>query len=293
MPGAQNAGWATGRPRVGFDRPAVSAALSTLESVNPLSFCTVRIEFADDDTDFRTVGTGFFVEVGEAIWLVTAGHNVTGRHADSGDPVSPWDYGLVPQRAEIAFLFAHSLGGNRLIRTEERSLALFDDDGSSAWRYHPDGLRHDVVAIRVEGLPADTMNRPVNDPTIDVLRDFPVDAGEDAFILGYPLVGERRLPLWKRATVATELSIDRTFFHVDSATRPGLSGGPVFARHSGYLGDSVDPDRSGWGVFYRFVGVYSGRVLHSDAEFQAQVGRVFKSETIDAVITNGPYWEPS
>jgi hypothetical protein len=261
--------------------------------VNPLSFCSVRIEFIGSDTDARTTGTGFFVAKDEETWLVTAGHNVTGRHADSGDPLEPWDYGLVPQRAEIAFLFADSVGGERLIRTEPRGLALFDADGCSAWKYHPGGLRHDVVAVRVEGLPPETLNRPANDPTLDSLRDFEVAAGEDAFILGYPLVGERHLPLWKRATVATELSIDRSYFHVDSATRPGLSGGPVFARHSGYLGDPVNPGRSGWGVFFRFIGVYTGRVLHTDTEFQAQVGRVFKIATLDAVIASGTYWEPT
>lgn len=253
----------------------------------------MRIEFIAGGIDVRTVGTGFFVDSGEGVWLVTAGHNVTGRHADSGDPLDPWDYGLVPDRAEIAYLFADSVGGRPLIRTELRGLALFDDDGNSVWRYHNEGLHHDVAVVRVDGLPSKTLNRPVNDPALDEMRNFQVDAGEDAFILGYPLVGERRLPLWKRATVATELSIDRTFFHVDSATRPGLSGGPVFARHSGYLGDSGEPDRSGWGVFYRFIGVYSGRVLHSDAEFQAQVGRVFKAETIESVIAHGLHWEPA
>ncbi len=121
-------------------------------------------------------------------------------------------------------------------------------------------------------------------------------AGDDAFVLGYPLRPDDTglpLPLWKRATIATEVEYHMPYYLIDTATRPGMSGAPVFARHSGLLAADSDPSHGQPGAFYRFAGIYTGRVLHTEPEFQAQVGKAFKPDAIEEMLeakNSGPNW---
>jgi hypothetical protein len=70
---------------------------------------------------------------------------------------------------------------------------------------------------------------------------------------------------------------------VDSASRPGMSGGPVIRRSWGNHimqdgGLSVGP-----GTGTRFVGVYSGR-LHSNDANDPQLARVWPAPLIEQII---------
>jgi hypothetical protein len=122
--------------------------------------------------------------------------------------------------------------------------------------------------------------------TVPQLVDFDVDAGDDAYALGYPLglSGGEDFPVWKRASIASEpgLPIDGLpKILIDTATRQGMSGSPVIVIRRGLI-----PKKSGddlmIGHAAKFLGVYSGR-LGNDL-LGAQLGIVWKSEVIDEIV---------
>ncbi len=121
--------------------------------------------------------------------------------------------------------------------------------------------------------------------------------GSDAFVLGFPvrMYGGEYLPLWKRASVASEPQADvdglpKTL--IDTATRRGMSGSPVFGQVSGLIFPEgvkqTDPDWFGktyFGLGNRLIGVYSG--AYGREPFEAQLGVVWKESAIQQTIRGG------
>lgn len=117
----------------------------------------------------------------------------------------------------------------------------------------------------------------------------------DVFVLGFPLgwTGGAKYPIWKRASLASEPLFDLDGLpkmYIDTATRQGMSGSPVFAKDSGNFflegSDTSDPLQMKMGEAYRFLGVYSGRIgddNNKDA-FSAQLGIVWKENVIKEII---------
>jgi hypothetical protein len=173
--------------------------------------------------------------------------------------------------------------------TRQAILELFDESGQPQWLEHPVfGNRVDVVALKVAKLgDAQLINQPLN--TYSDFVDYLVAVGEDAFVLGFPLGldGGPRLPIWKRASIATEPHYDLGGLPkllIDTATRQGMSGSPVIAVRRGFatpqnakdIGDSI------FGTAETFLGVYSGRVGNDG--LGAQLGVVWKASVIDEII---------
>jgi hypothetical protein len=72
--------------------------------------------------------------------------------------------------------------------------------------------------------------------------------------------------------------------YIDSATREGMSGAPVYAQESGFWlpkGKTL-PEDGCFGKGYCFLGIYSGRV--GEDSFLAQLGVVWKEEAILDII---------
>jgi hypothetical protein len=158
------------------------------------------------------------------------------------------------------------------------------------WYEHPEhGYKVDVVAIPLDGLEETKIIAANNKEKLD-LENFTLRPSLDAFVLGYPLgiTGGGKLPIWKRASIATEPDIDLENlpkFLIDTATREGMSGSPVYAQENGFFipEDKPGMDNAIIGEGRRFVGIYSGR-LGSDT-FQAQLGIVWKEMAIVEIIT--------
>ncbi len=78
----------------------------------------------------------------------------------------------------------------------------------------------------------------------DASTDIAISVGSEVFIIGYPLgiAKQLNLPIWKRGSIASEFSVPfngSPLFVIDSATREGLSGAPVYARSFGaYISSS-------------------------------------------------------
>lgn len=264
--------------------------MSVESAINPLSLCALRTTFRNAAAE--TVGTSFFYTHGRDHWLVTAGHNVTGMHANTEQMLPPWQLGNRPVEMEVTGTFEAPDELGMHYRFTSRLYPLYAGNGEAMWIHHPSGFGVDMVALLVD---RDDRweNTPVNSPDLPGTIMFEVVAGLDAFVLGYPLdphmTPNAWMPTWKRATIASEPSHVGSSFLVDTTTRPGMSGAPVFARSTGVAvkyGDRTLGDR------YRFMGIYANRILHDDPFFQAQIGTVFKAGAIDEMLEARMYFRP-
>jgi hypothetical protein len=109
----------------------------------------------------------------------------------------------------------------------------------------------------------------------------------DVFVLGYPkgISGGSVFPIWKKASIATEPAIQLDGLPkilVDSAMREGMSGAPVVAISDGGYEEENGSLMQTLGRFYRFVGVYSGRL--GDNEMEAQLGIVWKTQAVGEIV---------
>ena len=123
--------------------------------------------------------------------------------------------------------------------------------------------------------------------------EFKVEVAQDVFIVGFPrgLAGSGLLPIWKRGSIASEPGVDYgglPCLLIDSTTREGLSGSPVIAEFVGYHAKDRDrPSGDDWiGLGRSFLGVYSARLKGQD-EFEAQLGVVWKAETVRDITATG------
>lgn len=256
-----------------------------------------------------SLATGFLWSRNNALYLVTNLHNVSGWDYVRDKAMS--DAGFTPTHVRINLAFANEVTADSFrVARGTVSYSLADADGEPLWLVHPaHGTKVDVAlvslgAIDVKNLwpGVDTsklrlLTKPLN--AISDLVDFDIDAGDDAYVLGYPLGldGGGDFPIWKRASIASEpgLPIDELpKVLVDTATRQGMSGSPVIATRRGLI-----PKRGGTdmdmmiGQASTFLGVYSGRV--GDDLLGAQLGVVWKGEVIDEIanaMVRGKYpWD--
>ncbi len=173
-------------------------------------------------------------------------------------------------------------------------LPLYQDEAlqTPIWYEHPNaGPSVDVVAIPLPaGLSESYQLSPINEIEFDT--EFRTEVGDDAFVIGYPFSEgpPGQLPIWKRATVASEPDIDVDELPkvlVDTATRSGLSGSPVVMQRvgiHGYAGGAMTGKET-IGRIRNFIGVYSGRI--GADETKAQLGVVWKARVIDEIIDGG------
>ena len=243
-----------------------------------------------------SVATGFFYEHRGRSFLITNYHVVSGRHPETGAVLD--SSGLCPDSIVLGVATdsgKHEQSGAQLLQWKWRTLSLFtqDEPAKPIWTVHPEhGSRFDAVAIPLSGL-EDTCITPANGDKLDLdkIRIYP---SMEAFVLGYPrgMSGGGHFPIWKRATIATEPDFDLDGlprFYIDTATREGMSGSPVYAQEVGYWlpEGETDQGKASIGKGRRFVGVYSGR-LGADDEFKAQLGIVWKESALISLIESVP-----
>ena len=187
--------------------------------------------------------------------------------------------------------------------------SLYDEDKRPRWYVHPTvGQRVDVVALEIEERFVTGSTKCINDIEFD--SNISIEVADDIFIIGYPhgYSSGKRLPIWKRGSVASEPDIDLydlPLMLVDTASRPGMSGSPVIYRRTGMhnLKNGSLADDSLFGRIQNFCGVYSGRLKSKQASLctqncrkrmcpdcdenyslDTQLGMVWKSEVIEQII---------
>lgn len=251
--------------------------------VNDASVTSYKCEMLFDG-NILSYGTCFFYKCGGRSFIISNWHNFAGRDPTTLKPLSK--YAAIPDEVNVMLPLKGNLGSSmwerfRLVDVEDRAL----------WIEHPLRSRVDVVALEVQ-VSENCEPRYVNELKHDPYLELAV-AG-DLFIVGYPrgLSVAETLPLWKRASLASEPGIDvdqLPKYLVDTATREGMSGSPVFARGNYIKGSftttgNPHEDNRPWTVAYtyNFVGIYSGRI--GENSFLAQLGIVWKARVIEEII---------
>lgn len=253
---------------------------------DPISLTTHHLHLCFRPTDaVLSSGTGFIYEKDGASYLLTNWHNVTGRNPLSGTCLS--ESLAVPDMVSTMFRTKENAG-----MSCREHLPLYQDESMQepVWLCHPaHGRGVDVVAIP---LPTEIKSQyqlfPIN--RIEFDTTFQTEVADDAFVVGYPFsdTTHLQLPIWKRASVASEPDVDLDQLPkmlIDTATRSGLSGSPVVMQRVGIHGASGGKLTGSEiiGRIHNFIGVYSGRI--GKDESKAQLGIVWKARVIDEIIS--------
>ena len=220
-------------------------------------------------------GTCFFVLSADGPVLITNRHNFTGRNHFTGKPLHR-ECGI-PDHAVVTM---HGPG------EVHYHIDLVDHANSAApaWTEHPTlGARADIVALPVKEM-ANIVGK-ANSVSLDGWR-YKWGVGSELHVIGYPYgrMGGP-FPIWSKGFIASEPDVDIAglpVFLIDSRTRPGQSGSPVYARFA--PGDVIDHDGKLWQAkkpMNHFLGVYSGR-LRPDSE----LGLVWKQSCIEELVNH-------
>ncbi|MBA6339639.1 hypothetical protein H4J59_01250 [Colwellia sp. MB02u-10] len=260
-------------------------------------------------------GTGVIYQNGSEFYIVTAWHNLSGRHSESLSTLS--DTLAIPNNV-IVNLAIETPG--YLINRIPIIIPLIDDD-KSLFFIHPENWpRVDVAVIpfnpqssfrsemylstgecreqmispimQVHGI-GNTELCPVQKylvPNSDVIEKWfqSVEVTEELFIPGYPhnLQDYYAQPVWKRATIASSVQVGwnrEPKFLIDSASKSGMSGAPVLY----YCPNGSVEIRGTKYTFERDVailaGIYVGRI-GVKGELDPQIGTVWNNSVIDEII---------
>lgn len=262
-----------------------------------------------------STGTGFIYQYESNYYIITAWHNLTGRHSETLKPLST--NSAIPDNVVV----------NLAINTPEfsvirNSIVLpLNDNEKSLFYIHPENWpRIDVVAIpfdphadflseiylstgerrevrfspimKVYGM-GTTEICPIQKyliPSSDVIEKWfqSVEVTEELFIPGYPhnVQDYYSQPVWKRATIASSVQEgwnQEPKFLIDSASKSGMSGSPV-------LYYSPNGSVQIYGTKYHFnqdavilAGIYVGR-LGIKGELDPQIGTVWNQSVINEII---------
>lgn len=276
---------------------------------NVYSKCAFRILPFYTDRPL-SIATAFLYAHDRHSYLITNWHVVTGRDPrdqsilHESHHLSACPTGLMLRMVENA---SEAEGGPMVASVQGHLIELFNE-GRPVWYEHPEyGHNCDVVAIELK---AAILNKSIHLAVNRISEDrIPLMPGETVFILGYPIgIGTTGgLPIWKSGYVASEPEIpikmplkttaaestintqQMPAFYVDSATRQGMSGGPIIAKHTG-IWDPSDPygntdfgDDHVFGTSAEFLGCYSGRV-HSP-ELEAGLGICWRKDVIEDICS--------
>ena len=167
--------------------------------------------------------------------LVTARHNLTGRHQDTGECLNR--HASIPDNIVIHFHGTEEYIGSRW---EPIKLPLYRDDGSPYWIEHP-RLRAnaDIAALNLNWANDVTRYPYYLETDLDSVN-LAIGPAETVSVIGYPfgLAHHGKFPIWATGFVAQEMSLisdQNPVFLIDCRTRQGQSGSPVIAfRPSGY-----------------------------------------------------------
>lgn len=248
-----------------------------IEGVDAISFVPFVLEAYRGNRRFEGWATGFVWWCEDVGVLVSNWHVFSHRNqetkaclrADGGTPdrlvaVMPLsERGAEPARLEIPIL---------------------DADGDPLWSTHPVlGDDADIAAIAIERPPAGIHVQPLN-----TIQQLPLrrTAGGFAHVIGFPFERDRYgLPIWKLASFASEPWLSPAFqpyLLVDTASRPGMSGSPVFQRERETVTTRDGRNgmiNNGQGAC-EFVGIYSGR-LRTSNDSEVQLGKVWHAQLVE------------
>jgi Trypsin-like peptidase domain len=250
-------------------------------TVDPTSLVSLLATTVASSIPLATA-TAFLWRHGDKTLLVSNWHVLSGRAPATGQPLDKQGGGI-PEVIRVGHHHEHNLG----VWTD-RDHKLYDDEGNALWRMHPRGQDVDIAILEIKQ-PTGTRAFFVND--IKQQERMPLLVTSEIFVVGFPfgIKTAGALPIWKRASIASEPEVDirgLPFFFADTATRGGMSGSPVVMQAFGQFVDANGTVNLTAQMNTRFVGVYSGRIGAED-ELRAQLGMVWRKEALLEVIDGG------
>ena len=243
----------------------------------------LAIGFSQTDTIFSTASS-FIYSLNDKTFLVTKWHNVSGRNPITGEPISETHSGV----PDLFLTYFRLKDGNG--KAELSKIYLYEDEEmiKPKWLIHP--IYKEQVDVAVIELTTEEkyIYSSINKSNLD--NDIPSEVGDECFVIGYPFEDFRYLglPIWKKASIATEPTINEDQLPkilIDTATRSGLSGSPVIYQRTGLHNVGENRELNGDTIIGRirgFLGVYSGRI--GKGEIHAQLGIVWKEKVIEEII---------
>lgn len=247
-------------------------------SIDQFSLSAVPIDQLFDQTNLGSA-TGFIWCTADRYFLVTNWHVVTCRVFPTKEYIK--SHAGRPNTLRVRFNF-----GTKIFVKQPYDIRIRDSDDQPLWLVHPArNIDIAVVPIPFSREQLSVVNLcPINAITTS---DLAVCIGMDVFVLGYPLgAGPPGYPVWKRGSIASEPDLVRLttdYLLVDTASRPGMSGGPVILRSWGHhilANGAVSTEPK---FLTKFIGVYSGR-LTTKNPVDVQLGLVWPAEFIDEII---------
>jgi hypothetical protein len=269
----------------------------TTNAVFPLS---MRRLYSDgSEHSHPSLGTGFlyFSYEHRATFLISNYHCLSGRDLYNSTIGS-----FIPNIIDVGITINEPTDDPKYFTRKEATLRypLLDEDEEPLYFHFPPDASGRIEAD-IAILPISIEDNAVKDrgayfntryiSSMGLYLDHDLSLGEDCFIIGYPrgLSGDGRTPIWKRATIASEPN--NTYkgdlvFLVDTATREGMSGSPVFlVRRESVLSDQnrrgIDEEKT-----EKLIGVYSGRM--GTDELGVQLGMVWSVEMLRLLTTHLP-----
>lgn len=245
-------------------------------SINTLSLCCTPIELLSNDGDETIVSTasGFFWSHEGSAYLVTNWHVVTGKNPFTGQVLSKQGY--VPQKFAyygVAYVLQDGLlefiRERRVVTLTEAALRLFENPPLI------DGQSVDIVPIAIPAGVVFGKNPAASgfsgaEKTTCFINEaggqrIVTRAGDDCFILGYPLQNYEglNLPIWKRGAISSDTNIGvggRPIFLVDAATTPAMSGAPIVRKVGGFPVENRNIGAIEEFSAFDMIGVYAGRL---------------------------------
>ena len=225
----------------------------------------------------------------DSVYLVSNCHVFSGRNPTSGQPKH--SAGAVPDTLKISFTNRTNLNEVYFLK-----IPTLDADGKPLWLQSAQyGQKADVSVYNVtEFLKLAGVSNfcvayiPCINEYLQVENMF-IGVGSDVFVLGFPLglMKTGILPIWKRASIATEYECDvndMPSFLIDTATRKGMSGGPVLQHIMGGYPMKGGGIGVGSHAVTKVLGIYSGRYVGELDE--AHLGIVWRMDLIQNIINN-------
>ena len=266
-----------------------------------------------DDHGVISTGSAFFYALDEDWFLITTWHNVSGQH-------SFVDKILDEDRRTPTFIkakLASVTSSSGAFTTVARRVEIYNNF-QPLWFENPElSSTCDVVALPFDR-PRDCPS--FMHPAANRIRSprIPLLPGCTVFIIGFPssISVNIGLPLWKSGYIASEPHFDVTIggevsdvgglsngiylpaFFIDSQTRQGMSGSPVFASYTGTW-DSESPysnlndrppehllsaDVMIGSTANEFVGCYSARIGRK--EEGAALGLCWRKDVIEHICAS-------
>ena len=288
-------------------------------AVDVLSYTSFYIETFFNNT-FIESATAFCYEKDNEIYLITNWHVLSGRETkpDKNGVYQPRNNGAIPNILKVwIYAWNHpdetyfGVGNCFIFKLfDEKDNPLFIEKKLNNNEYI------DVALLKVNTtifkLP-DPDGRPLGKPVCvnNALYNkfkykYNLHPSDDVFIIGYPFgkINNQRTVIWKRGSIASDLCESGIKFYIDTATRSGMSGSPIFRIMLDNLSYVQKTNKE---ILYsepayriEFIGIYSGRIIDPvdiskhdgnkkiindyDLTTAAQLGIAWKNEVIDMLF---------